>query len=85
MHFPETNVSASQQKGEADTTRGKAIADYNPDIDYQPEGSDPEIEAVNEDEENSDAKYVKMELPQARTLHQRTINLKVTERIKRVH
>ena len=41
---------------------GKAIADYNPDVDYKPEGSDPEIETVNEDKENSDAEYVNMEI-----------------------
>ena len=34
---PETNVSVPQQEVQADTTRGDAIADYNPDIDYKPE------------------------------------------------
>ena len=81
----ETNASVSQQWGQADATSGEAIADYNPDINYKPEGSDPDIEAVHEEEENSDAEYAKMELPQSGILHQRTMNCKVAERIKRVH
>ena len=81
----ETNVSVSQQEGQADATRGKAIADYNLDIDCEPEGSDPEIKAVDKEEDNSDAEYVKMKLPQARTLQQRTMNCKVAEKVKRVH
>ena len=60
---PETNVSVPQQEGQADATRGKAIADYKSDVDYEPEGSDPDIKAVNEEEENSYAEYAKMELP----------------------
>ena len=35
---PETVVSVPQQEGKADTARGDAIADYNPDLDYEPEG-----------------------------------------------
>ena len=34
--------------GQRDATEGKAIADYDPDIDYKPEGSEPDIKAVNE-------------------------------------
>ena len=60
----ETNVSVSQQGGQADTTRGKAVTDYDLDIDYKTEGSDPDIKPVNEEKENSDAEYAKMELPQ---------------------
>ena len=82
---PDTNVSVPQQEGQADATSGDDIEDYDLDIDYELEGSDPDIEAVNEEEENSDAEYAKMELPQARTLHQRRMNCKVAERIKRVH
>ena len=69
----------------ADTISGKAIADYDLDVDYKPKGSDTDIKAVDEKEENSDVEYAKMELPQAMTLHQRTMNCIVTERIKWVH
>ena len=44
-------------------TGGKAVADYNPDVDYKPEGSDHEIDAFNEEEENSNAEYANMEVP----------------------
>ena len=47
---PEANVSVPQQEGQIDATRGRAVADYNPDLDYKPEGSDPDIKAVNEKE-----------------------------------
>ena len=60
---PVTNVSVLQEEEQADTTRGKAIGDYNLDIDYEPKGSDPAIETVNKEEENSDSEYAKMELP----------------------
>ena len=43
-------------------TRDKAIVDYDLDVDYEPEVSDPDIEAINEDEETSDAEYAKMEI-----------------------
>ena len=59
----ETNVSVPQQGGQADVTRGGEVVDYDPDVDYEPEGSDPDIKEVNEKEENSDAEYAKMELP----------------------
>ena len=62
------NVSVPQQERQADAIRGKTIADYNPDVDYKPVGSDPDINTVNEEEENSDAEHVKMELPQDETL-----------------
>ena len=51
----ETSEGMTHAMGQADTTRGRDIADYNLDIDYEPEGSEPDIEAVNEEEENSDA------------------------------
>ena len=82
---PQTNVSVPPHQGQADTTRGKAIADYNLDADYKPEGSDPDVKAVNKEEENSDKEYAKMELPQAETLHQKTMNCTVSEIIKQVH
>ena len=53
----ESNSSVPQAKG------GKVIADYDPDVDYNPEGSDPDVEAVNEEEKNFDAEYAKMKLP----------------------
>ena len=65
--------------------RGKAIADYDLDIDYETEGSYPDIKAVEEDKENSDTEHANMELPQDETLHQRTTNPKVSERIKRIY
>ena len=60
------------------------MANYYLDVNYKLEGSDPDVKAVNEEEENSDAEYTKMELPQDGTLHQRMMNCKVAERIKRV-
>ena len=57
------NVSVPQHGGQAGTTRSKDIADNNLEIDYKPKGSDPNIKAVNEEEVNSNAEYVKMKLP----------------------
>ena len=37
--MPDTNISIPQQEGQADASGGKAIADYNPDVDYKPEGN----------------------------------------------
>ena len=82
---PETNPSVPQHGGQRDAREFKAVADNDPDVDYEPEVSDPDVKAVDEDEENSDAKYAKMELPRARTLHQRMMNQKVANIIKRVH
>ena len=59
---PKTNVSVPQQDEQTDITRGKDKAYYNLDVDCKSEGSDPEIETFNENEENSDTKYAKMEL-----------------------
>ena len=78
----ETNPSAPQQEQQRDTREGKVIAYYNLDLHYKPEGSNPDIKAVNEEEENFDAEYAK--LPQDGTLHQRTMNCKVAGRIKQV-
>ena len=63
----------------------KVIADYDPDINYEPEESDPDIKAVNEEEENSEAEFAKIDLPQIRTVHQMSMNHKISERIKVVH
>ena len=70
---------------ERDATEGKAIANYGLDVNYKPERSGSEIKAVNEEEENFDTKYAKMELPQHRTLCQRTISSKVADRIEWLH
>ena len=58
-----------------------------PDVDCEPDVSDPEIEPVNqvEVEVNSDAEYAKIKLPCQGTLQQRSMNLKVAERIKHVY
>ena len=78
---PETNTIFPQQEEQTGTVEGKVIADYDP----EPEGSGPKIKAFNEEEENADAEYAKMDLPPVGTLHQRTITYKVAERIKQVH
>ena len=59
---PETNISVPNKR-QSDTTGGKVIADYDLDVDYKPERSDPVIEAVDEEEEISDVEYGKMRLP----------------------
>ena len=66
---PQTNISIPQQERQLDAAEGKVVADYELDINYQSEGWDPEIEAVHDKEENSDAEYAKMELPGVGTLH----------------
>ena len=61
---PETNPSFPQQEEQTDAVEGKIIADYKLDVGYEPEGSDPENKPdAQEEEENSNAHYVKMELP----------------------
>ena len=70
MEEPQTNPSAPQHEKQSDATEGQVITDYKPDVDCKQERSDPEIKEVNEVEENSDAKYAKMELPHG-ALHQR--------------
>ena len=60
---PEAIPGDPQQEEQTDTISGKAVADYDQYVDYEAEGSSPDIKAVNEEEENSDAEYVKMELP----------------------
>ena len=58
----EKNISVPQQEGQTDTAEGEKGADNNLDMNYEPDGSDPDIKAVNKEEENSDAEYAKMEL-----------------------
>ena len=40
---PENNPSIPWQEEKAYATKGKVIANYKPDVDYEPEGSEPEI------------------------------------------
>ena len=49
----ETNCSVPQQEEQTDGTGGKVIADYDSNVDYEPEGSDPKIDKVDEEVENS--------------------------------
>ena len=54
-----------------DTNKGKVILDYEPDILYKQEGADPnDAPDAQEEEEgdNSDAQYEKMEFPHQRIL-----------------
>ena len=64
MEDPETNPSFPQQEEQSGTAEDKVTVDYDPDIDY--EGSDPHNESVAQDkkEENSDAEYANIEIPQ---------------------
>ena len=59
---PETNPTVPLQDKQRDARESKDMADYDLDVDYEPEGSEPDIKAVNEEEENSDTEYAKMEL-----------------------
>ena len=68
---PDTNLRAPQQEKQRDITGGTVVSDYDTDVDYEPQGSNPEIKAVNKEEENSDTEQGKMELPQQRTQCQR--------------
>ena len=79
----ENNPSIPEKEEQAVATEGKVIADYEQDIDYEPERSDPEIKlSKHEGEgENSDEKYVKMELPCQETMWERSINHKVAQQI----
>ena len=51
---PELNIIIPQQEGQAVPTRGKGVGSYDTDEDYKQEGSDHDIEVVDEEEENSD-------------------------------
>ena len=76
---PETNPSIHQNKEKVDATEGKVTWDYH----YEPEGPDAENEPdAQEDEENSNAEYAKVELPHQGTIHQKSMNGRVAERIK---
>ena len=59
------------------------IADYKPDVKYKPEGSDPEMEPVDheEEEQNSDAEYVKVELPCQGTMKQNQLTIRLQKEL----
>ena len=57
------------------------MADYDLDVDYEPEKADPDIKLVNEEEKDSDAEYAKMDLPLVGTLCHRMMNHKCCRRI----
>ena len=56
---PQTNPSVPWQEEQSDAA--EVVVDYNPDVDQKPEGSDHEIKAVKEVEENSNTEDMKME------------------------
>ena len=70
-----------------DATYGENTADYELDIDYRSEGSDPEIKLVNQVDKkvNSDTDYAKMGQPCQGTMQQRQMNSRIAERIEHVH
>ena len=57
---PATNLP---QEDQSDATKGKDIADYDPDVDYK--GSEPKVEqsAQEQREVDPDAEYLEMEIP----------------------
>ena len=71
---PESNPIIPWQEEQPVATKGKVVADCKPDSDYEKEGSDHELQAVEKEGENSNTEYVKMELPEGRILHQRMMN-----------
>ena len=77
---PETDP---QQDEQPDATEGKVIVGYNPDIDYERLEPKNEPLAQAEKEENTDAKFTNMEIPQAETFYQRMMPCNVVQRISR--
>ena len=80
-----TNPSVPQQEEHTDTAEGKVIADYDPHVDYERSESRNEPDAQGEKEENSDAEYMKMEIPHAGTFCLRMTYCNVLQRILHVH
>ena len=70
--WPEYNATVPEKEEHPDSTKGKVIADYNLDVDY--EGSGPHNELNAQEEKEEDAEYAKMEIPHSRTFHQRIIH-----------
>ena len=82
---PETNLTVPQQEEQPDATKGKVIADYDPDKDF--EGSNPINEPVaqEEKEEDPNAENVNLEIPCTGTFHQRMMPCNVLKNIRWVH
>ena len=82
---PETIINTPHQEGHPDTAKGRDIADYTPDIDY--EGSEPKVEPVAQEqrEVDPDEEYAKMEMPRNGTLSQSMLSQEVHMGILRVH
>ena len=69
---PETKPSVPKQEKQPDTTEGEVIEDYEP-------------VAQTEEEENSNAEYVKMKIPLAGSPPQRMVLCSIIQRIQWVH
>ena len=83
---PETNLSIPQQEEWADAAEGKITADYKLGVDYTPDRSDPENETdAQEEEENFDAEYAKIELPWQGTILRWSMNCRAVKMIEQVH
>ena len=54
---PQTNTSVPQHEEQADATKDKVIADYEQDVEYEPEGLGPVIKPDTREVENSDEEY----------------------------
>ena len=45
---PDTNLNVPQQEEQRDISEVDIVAYYDPHVDYKPEGSEPDVEAVSE-------------------------------------
>ena len=61
---PKNSTSFLQLKEQEDVKNSKVIVDYEQNVDYEPEGADPNDKPVTreEEEEHSNADFAKMEL-----------------------
>ena len=84
---PENSLSIMQLEEQVDAEEGEVIVNYEPDVDYDPEGPDPNTQPVTqeEEEENFDAEHVKMELLYQGTLRKWTMHHQVHDWIWHVH
>ena len=82
---PEINPSVSQQEEQPDATKGKVIADYDPDIDYERSKPKNKPDSQEKKEENTDIEYTNMEIPHNGTFHQRMMPCNNVQRIQHVH
>ena len=78
-------IPVSHSRRNNPTLQRVVIVDYNLEVDY--ERTEPENETVSQEEkeENSDAEYVNMDVPQAGTLHQRMMPCNALQRNQKVH